>query len=359
MQPAHRRFGPLFTAPEGQSATFVELFFDLVCVFALTEVTALTLEHLDWEGAARSLLIFWMIWWVWGQWTWALNTADTEHGLIGLGTLLGTAVALMMAASVGQAFDVGGGLWFAVPYVVMRGGSSVVALLVSLEYSEQFKGTVRFYLSSIPGMVLVIVGGFVDADVRGWFWLAAVLLDIGASVFATAGGGWSLNTEHFVERHALFVIIALGESLIVVGLIVANAERSVELLNVAAGAVVVTCLLWRLYFGWLKDALEAQLERQPAETMSQLARDTFSLLHFPVIGGVIGIAVGFEQMVLHPDRPLETAGTVALALGLVLFVGGGAAVWARVVKQLLLPRLSVRACWSLRSRSPPTRSRQS
>ena len=162
---------------------------------------------------------------------------------------------------------------------------------------------------------------------RGWLWLAAVLLDIGASMFATADGGWSLNAEHFVERHALFVIIALGESLIVVGVIVADAERTAELMPVAVGAVVVTCLLWWTYFGWLKDALDVRLEREPPETMSQLGRDAFSLLHFPVIGGVIGIAVGFEEMVLHPGRPLETAGMVALALGLALFVAGGAAVW--------------------------------
>ena len=339
--PAQRRLGPPFTAPEGQSATFVELFFDLVFVFALTEVTALTLEHLDWEGAARSLLIFWMIWWAWGQWTWALNPCNTEHLLVRVTTLAATAVAFIMAASVSQAFGDDGGLWFAIPYVVVRAGGLGIFLAVASEDAARLKGVLRFTVASIPGMVVVIVGGFMDADVRAWFWLAVVLMDIGASMFSTVGGGWRLNAGHFAERHALFVIIALGESLIVVGLIVTDAERTADLLGVAIGAVVVTCLLWWTYFGWLKDALEVQLEREPHETEIQLGRDAFTLLHFPVIGGVIGVAIGFEEMVLHPGEPLETAGMVALALGLVLFVGGGAAAWARAGRQVLLPRLGV------------------
>ena len=339
--PARRRLGPPFTGPEGQRATFVELFFDLVFVFALTEVTALTLGHLDWEGAIRSLLIFWMIWGAWGQWTWALNPADTEHGLVQVTTLAATAVAFIMAASVGQAFGDDGGLWFAIPYVAVRASGLGIFLAVASENAERLRGVRFFALASVPGMVVVIVGGFVDADVRGWFWLSAVLMDIGAAILSTAGGGWKLNAEHFVERHALFVIIALGESLVVVGVIVASGERAADLLGAAIGAVVVTCLLWWTYFGWLKDALEAQLEREPSATEIQLGRDVFTMLHFPVIGGVIGISIGFEQMVLHPGEPLETAGMVALALGLVAFVGGGAVVWARAGRQLLLPRLGV------------------
>ena len=139
------------------------------------------------------------------------------------------------------------------------------------------------------------------------------------------------------------MIIALGESLVVIGVIVADADRTAELLRVAIGAVVVSCLLWWTYFGWRKDALEVQLERESSATEGLLARDAFSLLHFPVIGGVIGIAVGFEDMVLHPGERHETEGMVALALGLVLFVGGGAAAWARAGRQLLLPRLGMLA----------------
>ena len=299
------------------------------------------MEHLDWEGAARSLLIFWMIWWAWTQWTWALNPSDTEHGLIRVTTLGATAVAFIMAASVGQAFGDDGALWFAIPYVAVRAIGMAIYLVVASGDSEQLVAVRQFTVASIPGMFVVIVGGFVDADVRAWVWLGAVVLDIAATAVAGGYEDWRLHADHFVERHGLFVIIALGESLIVVGVIVAAAERTAELLSVAIGAVVVTCLLWWTHFGWLKDALEVQLERESSASEGILARDAFSLLHFPLIGGVIGVAVGFEEMVLDPDQHLETAGIVALGLGLVLFVGGGAAAWARAGKQLLLPRLGV------------------
>ena len=333
------RLGPPFTAPEAQSATFVELFFDLVFVFALTEVTALTLEHLDWSGAARSLLIFWMIWWAWTQWTWALNPSDTEHPLIRVTTLVATAVAFIMAASVGLAFDVDTGLWFAIPYVAVRAIGLAIYLVVASDNDDQLIAVRKFTLASIPGMVVVIVGGFVDADVRGWFFLVAIILDIGATLVAGAGN-WRLHAGHFAERHGLFVIIALGESLIVVGLMFAGVDRTADVVRVAIGAVVVTCLLWWTYFGWLKDALELQLEREPS---GELARDAYSLVHFPLIGGVIGIAIGFEEMILHPNEHLATAGLVALTFGLVLFIGSGAMAWLRAGKQLLLPRLVVLA----------------
>ena len=334
-----RRLGPPFTAPEGQSATFVELFFDLVFVFALTEVTALTLEHLDWSGAARSALIFWMIWWAWTQWTWALNPSDTEHAVVRLTTLVATAVAFIMAASVGLAFDAELGHWFAIPYVAVRALGMAIYLVVASEHREQLRAVRQFTLASVPGMVVVIVGGFVDADLRPWVWLAAVILDIGATVMAGGYEDWRLHADHFAERHGLFVIIALGESLIVVGLIFAGSERDAEVVRVAIGAVAITCLLWWSYFGWVKDALETQLDHEPGSTEGMLARDTYSLVHYPLIGGVIGIAIGFEEMILHPDEHLETAGLVALSIGLALFVGSAAVAWLRAGRQLLVVRL--------------------
>jgi low temperature requirement protein LtrA len=120
-------------------------------------------------------------------------------------------------------------------------------------------------------------------------------------------------------------------------------ERDADVVRVAIGAVVVTCLLWWTYFGWLKDALELQLELEPSNTEGELARDAYSLLHFPLIGGVIGIAIGFEEMVLHPDEHLKTAALAALTFGLVLFIGSGALSWLRAGKRVLLPRLAVLA----------------
>ncbi len=336
-----RRLGPPFRAPEAQGASFVELFFDLVFVFAVTQVTAQTVEHLDWEGAARALLIFWMIWWAWTQWTWALNPADTEHAGVRATTLVATAVAFVMAASVGQAFERAGGVWFGASYVAVRTMGLWLYLAVASDHKEEFATVQRFALASVPGMVAFVAGGFAGDEARAWFWLAGVVLDIGAAMLAGSQADWRLHAGHFAERHGLFVIIALGESLIVVGTIAAGAEKTADLVSVSIGAIAVACLLWWTYFGWLKDALERRFENEPSASLGQFARDTFSLLHFPLIGGVIGIAIGFEEMVRHPDHHLETAGMVALAGGLVLFVGAAVAVWARATRQLLAPRLVI------------------
>lgn len=337
------RLGRPFRAPEGQGAAFVELFFDLVFVFAVTEVTALTLDHLDWGGAARTILIFWMLWWGWTQWTWALNPADTRHTVVRATTLLSTALAFVMAASVGQAFEGDGGTWFGVSYVAVRAVGLVLYLAAASDHHAQFIVVRRFALLSVPGMILFVAGALVGDQVRPWFWLAGVVLDIGAAMLAGSSPDWRLHVGHFAERHGLFVIIALGESLIIVGTIAAGAEPTPELARVSIGAVVVACLLWWTYFGWLKDALEERFEHEPSSTQGQFARDAFSLLHFPLIGGVIGIAVGFEEMVLHPDSHLETSGLVALAGGLVLFVGSAALVWARATGFVLTSRISLLA----------------
>ena len=339
---ARTRLGPPFTAPEGQGATFVELFFDLVFVFAITEVTARTLEHLNWGGAAQSALIFWMIWWAWTQFTWALNPADTEHGLVRVGTLVATGVAFLLAASVRGAFEDGnGGLWFAGAYVAVRGMGLALYVLVTSERDQQLAAVRLFAVASLGGLFVAILGGFVEGDLRGWVWLAAVLLDVTAAAIAGKQEGWGLHAAHFAERHGLFVIIALGESLIVVGATLASAERTSELVAVGIGAVAVTCLLWWTYFGWLKDDLEDALEHEPVARTGLLGRDAYSLLHFPLVGGVMGIAVGFEEMALHPGDHLRPEGLIALMAGLALFVGGAAASWLRARRRLLWPRLLV------------------
>ena len=330
--------------PSGQSATFVELFFDLVFVFALTEVTSFAVHHLDGGGVARTIIVFWLIWWGWTQWTWALNPADTEHGLVRIGTLLATAIAFVMAVSVAKAFnDGGGGLWFVLPYIGVRVLGLALYARVAVEREGHVSAVGAFGALSSFGLVAALIGGFVDPDARVWWWIAAIVLDVGTAAAIGGFENWHLHTEHFAERHGLFVIIALGESLIVAAAGVAGAERSGALAAVALGTVAVTCLLWWTYFGWLKDDLEARLGEVRASAQSTLARDAYTLLHLPLIGGIIGIAVGFEEMVAHPNEPLEPEVLAALGVGLGLFLGASALAWARARRRLLWVRLLVAA----------------
>jgi low temperature requirement protein LtrA len=330
-------------APHGQRVTFVELFFDLVFVFALTEITGFLFHHLDGEGVVRTALIFWLIWWAWTQWTWALNPADTEHTIVRVGTLLATAIAFLMAVSVADAFEEDGGLWFAVPYIAIRVLGLALYARVAVERDGQFDAVRGFALLSSLGLIAVLLGAFLDPDVRVSVWIAAVALDVFAAAIAGRFESWHLHTEHFAERHALFVIIALGESLIVSASVVVEAERTTELVIVGISAVAVTCLLWWTYYGWFKDAIEHRMTELRGAQQSTYARDAYSFLHLPLIGGVVGVAIGFEAMLEHPGDPVADEVLLALGIGLALFLGASVAIWARAYERLLWVRLAAPA----------------
>jgi low temperature requirement protein LtrA len=330
-------------APEPQSVTFVELFFDLVFVFAVTQVTVFTAHHLTPEGVLRSILLFWLIWWAWTQFTWTLSPADTTHSLVRLITLVATATAFVMATSVPRAFEADA-LWFAVPYLAVRLLGLGLQVGVDLERpGASHAGIWRWVTFSSPGLVLVLAGAIADPDIRPFLWLLAIGADLLATNIAGRAQTWDLNPAHVGERHGLFVIIALGESLIVAGTAVAAEERTADLVGVATGALVVACLLWWTYFDWLKDALEHRLAAAPPEHLGRLTRDAFSLSHFPLILGIIGFAVAIEEMVAHPDEPAEGAVVLALGVGVALFVAFSAVSFWRLHGRVLVERLALLA----------------
>jgi low temperature requirement protein LtrA len=209
---------------------------------------------------------------------------------------------------------------------------------VASEHADLFKAVRVFGLLSILGLVAAIVGGYLDPELRVWFWLGAVVLDLLAALIGGRQEGWNLHPAHFAERHGLFVIIALGESLIAAG-VGAVAQRSGDMLYVAIGAVVLSCLLWWSYFGWLKDALEHAFEGRKGPRQSQYARDTYSILHFPILAGVIGIAVAIEEMMAHPTEAVHTETLIAFGVGIVLFAGTGALAYYRGWRNVLSTRV--------------------
>jgi low temperature requirement protein LtrA len=267
------------------------------------------------------------VWWAWTQFTWALNAANTTHPFIEMSTLLATAVAFFMAIAIPEAFH-GQGLRFAVPYVLVRlAGLVVYARVAEAADPGQYRAVARFCTVSASGLVAVVVGALVGGPAQTWIWALAIGLDIFAAAVGGQDEGWNLHPDHFAERHGLFVIIALGETLIVAagG---ATGAASLDRLVVAVLAVAVTCALWWTYFPRAKPALEHALASRRGARQSTLARDAYSLLHFPMLCGIVAYAVAIEEALAHPGDPLPLAGRGALALGLVLFVGGMAgALW--------------------------------
>ena len=330
-------------ATDAQPVTFVELFFDLVFVFAITQLTALTAHDLTPGGILRSILLGWLIWWAWTQFTWTLNPADTTHPAVRVVTLAATAVALVMSASVQQAFTVDA-LWFAVPYVAVRVLGMGLQIRVEIErVGESHAGVIRWVGFSVIGLLLVLVGAVADPAIRPWIWLLAILADLVAAAMAGRNAVWDMDAGHLSERHGAFVIIAIGESVILAGTAVANVERSVALEAAAGAAILVAALLWWTYFGWLKQALEHAYAGVPPERNGPVARDAFSLAHFPLIAGIVGFAVALEGIGAHPDEPMATAVLASLGVGVSLFVGSSALSLRLAGGPLLIPRLGILA----------------
>jgi low temperature requirement protein LtrA len=305
---------------EEQGATFVELFFDLVFVFAVTQVTSVLAHDLTGSGVVRALIIFWLIWWAWTQYTWSLNEADTEKNSIRLITLAATALAFLMAVTVPLVASPWGWL-FPISYLVLR--SVGIALQWQLASGDRvWTAAVRSWtLMSSLGLVAVAAAAFLPADQRFAALGIAALLDVVAA--ARAGSNeWQLYPGHFSERHGLFVIIVLGESLIAAGVTATTQTLTAGLLIVTITAVAASCALWWTYFGWAKGALEEGMRSQPQATIGRFARDVYSFAHFPLIFGVIGLAVAIEEAIAHPKDPLPWVTLLALCLGIGLILGG-------------------------------------
>ncbi len=264
--------------------------------------------------------------------------ADTEHAGIELLTMAGVVAAFLMAMAVPEAFGATGG-WFAGAYAVVRLVGIGGQFWVSSGDPEWQRALRRWATLSMAGIAAVVVGAMLPPGPRAVAFAAAAGLDL-TSAWLAGSGEWRLFAGHFAQRHGLFVIIALGESLIVAG----GAETVAGLdMGTVLPPVLVTAGLWWTYFGWAKGAMEEACDATPSAIRGAFCRDVYSLWHFLVVAGVIGVAVAVEQVVAHPDEPLTTAGVTALVSGIVLFVGGTGAALARAGVRVPRVRLAALA----------------
>jgi low temperature requirement protein LtrA len=332
--------GRSITSPEDQKVTFVELFFDLIFVFCVTQIVSLLHAGITPVAVGRAVLLFWLVWWAWTQFTWTLNAADTTHPFVELATMFATGTAFFMAVSIPMAFG-SGGLAFAATYVLGRVIGLVLYRLVAAGDLSQRAAVLRFTMVSLTGLAAVIAGGAAEGALRYWLWGAAIVLDVVAAVFGAESEGWNLHPEHFGERHGLFVIIALGETLIVAAAGVTRGHWGIDLVMVAILAVATTCGMWWIYFSRAKPSLDHELEKRRGRAQSSLARDVYSLFHFPVLCGVIAYATVLEAAIHHPHDPLSLASRIALAAGLLLFIATMTLAMFRARIRGYVPRVAI------------------
>jgi low temperature requirement protein LtrA len=315
-------------APINQSVTFIELFFDLVFVFAVTQIVGLFYDGVTWAAVGQGILLFWLVWWAWSQFTWALNHGDTTNYLVEGAMLAATGIAFFMAVALPDAFAQRE-LAFALPYVGVRIVGLGLLAAFAWHDRKQRSAVWSFTIISVGGLAAVISGAVIGGGAQYWLWGLAIVIDLIAAAVGGKREGWNLNIEHFSERHGLFVIIVLGEALIIAGFGISGQRWTGELIASVILSVTITFELWWSYFAGAKPVLDAAIKPLSGINLSTMARDVFSILHFPMLAGIIGVAAAVEAVLAHPGDPLNMGFRIALSIGMILFVAGMSIVFWR------------------------------
>src|SRR4051812_26966721 len=329
-----------------QHATTLELFYDLVFVFAVTQVSHLLLEDLTWRGGARAALVLLVVWWAWNYTTWVTNELDPESTAVRL-VLIGVMLAsLLMAVAIPDAFG-DRALLFAGSYVAIQvGRHAFLAFVASAHGTLERERAVRILLWFCAAGVGWVAGALADGPARTALWVCALAIDYSGPLvlFRVPGrrrldhSTWQVETGHFAERFQLFVIIALGESIVLTG--ATTSELRLDLARLAAFALAFlgTAALWWLYFTTV--ARIGELRLQLADDRTRLARDAYTYLHAVIVAGVILSAVGDELVIAHPDEVLPGAEVAVVVAGPALYLLAHALFRLRVAGSLSARRLA-------------------
>jgi low temperature requirement protein LtrA len=311
------RFG---SAPrQEEQVTPLELFFDLVFVLAITQCTALMAADPTWEGLAKGLLVLGVLWWAWVGYAWLTSVVDPEEGIVRLAMFGAAGALLIVAECVPDAFD-RLGLLFAGAYAAVRLGQLALFLVASRDEPALRRSVLTGLVgSTVVAAALLAVAASTDGLPQGALWALALALDMAGPLFFGAEG-WQLEPHHFAERHGLIVIIALGESIVAIGV---GAEAGVDAGVVAASllGVAVAGALWWLYFDVVALVAARRLAAAaPGRERNEIARDSFSFLHLPMVAGIVLVALGLKKTLGHVGDPLELVPATALLGGTAVYL---------------------------------------
>ena len=300
--------------------TPLELFFDLTFVFAITQVTVLLADDPTWGGVLRGMLVVAALWWAWSVFAWLTSAMDVDEGGIRLLLLAATGAMFGVALAVPGAFG-DDAVLFGVAYLVVRLLHLVVSAIVVRDDPDRRDALFRFAPTAICGASLLVVAGFLDGGERIAVWIVALAIDYLGPEVIGAGRGWRVAPEHFAERHGLIVLIALGESLIAIGL-GAGFELDTGVLVAAALGIVVVSALWWLYFDVAAILARRRLMQATGLELHRLALHAYSYLHLPMVAGIVLFALGLKTTVGDVGQALETVPAVALCGGAALYLLG-------------------------------------
>jgi low temperature requirement protein LtrA len=331
--------GPRVTAVmrEDERVTPLELFFDLVFVLALTQCTTLIAHDPTWEGMLKGLLVLGMLWWSWVGYAWLTSVVDPEEGAVRLAIFVAMGAFLVAALCVPGAFG-DEALLFACAYAVVRVAHIVLFMLASRENSALRQSVIGLAGSTAVGAGLLFVAAALSGATQIAVWGLALVLDAGGP-FLFGQDGWKLVPGHFAERHGLIVIIALGESIVAIGV---GAKASIDAGVVVAGllGVAVGASLWWVYFDVTAIVAGRRLAKaSEGRERNGIARDSYSYLHFPMVAGIALIAVGLKATLAHVDDSLKLVPASALLGGAALYLLAHVAFRLRNMHTLSVRRL--------------------
>ena len=335
----------LLTAPEEaeQRVTALELFFDLVFVFAITQVTGLVSAAPTWTRLAEGLAVLAVLWFAWSGYAWLGNTANTDEGLVRV--ILFAAMGAMLIASLAVPHAFGrDGLIFGVAYFVVRAlHIGCYAAVARARHDPTLAAVVARLASTIlPAAALLVLAGALDGTPRALCWAAALIVDYGGIV-ARGVTGWRVDPGHFVERHNGVIIIALGESIVALGVGAGRTRLDAGIIAGALLGIATAAALWWAYFDVVTIVAERRLRQAQASEQARIARDSYTYLHLPMITGIIVFAIGVKRTLEAVDAHLAAVPATALCGGVALYLLALSAFKRRNVGSFNRPRLLVAA----------------
>lgn len=302
------------------AVTPLELFFDLVFVFALTQVTSLFAHDLSWLGILQGCAVLAAIWWAWAGFAWLTNAVDIDQDIPSRLLMLASMAAfLVVGLSTPEAFTHYAVL-FASAYLVLRLLHIGLYIFTTRSDPEVFGAVLRLAPGMVAAPALILLGAFAP---EGWWraslWALALVVDYASPVVAGTSG-WRIDAGHFAERHGLVIIIALGESVVALGVAAAGEELTPAIVTAAVLGVITIACMWWLYFDVVAVVASRVLRDLEGRAQVSAARDSFSYLHLFLVLGIVFVALGMKLILIGVQEPFPTVGSVALLSGLAIYL---------------------------------------
>jgi low temperature requirement protein LtrA len=310
-----------------------ELFFDLVLVFAFTQVATLLANDPTFAGIGRGVLVLAALWWTWSAYAWLMNIVDPEEGVVGAALLVALIAIFVAALAVPGVFD-DEGVLFGVAFLVVCAMHAALYALAGRGNRDLLGAVVRLAPWTLLGATLILVAGFTDGA-RTWLWLAALVCTYFGAVL-TGATGWHVHPSHFAERHGLVVIIALGEAFIAIGIGATGIGIGLGEIVAAILGLLVATSIWLAYFDFFSIRGERMLADLEGPERVALARDAYTYAHFPMIVGIVLFAFAMKDIIGHVGEELDSVVAFALCGGSALYLLTYTAIRTRIERRVRL-----------------------